>query len=74
LGQLISGSCIDGFNQVFFLITFLNSQTKEISEIKIDRLTLSTLYFIRESKLFLGLVFRIKFLKFSKKIVIQKKI
>lgn len=73
LGQLLSGNCIDGPTQVCFLINFLHLNSKKISEIKVKNLTLSTIYFLREVKLSLGPIFRIKFLKVSKKIVIQKK-
>lgn len=73
LEQLVSGNCIDGNNQVFFLINFLGITSKEESEIKVKKLTLSTIYFLRETKLILGSLFKIKYLKESKKIIIQKK-
>jgi RNA 3'-terminal phosphate cyclase-like protein len=73
LEQLVSGNCIDGNNQVFFLINFLGTTSKDESEIKVKKLTLSTIYFLRETKHILGSLFKIKYLKESKKIIIQKK-
>mmetsp|Transcript_79653 Transcript_79653/g.129149 ORF Transcript_79653/g.129149 Transcript_79653/m.129149 type:complete len:350 (-) Transcript_79653:1725-2774(-) len=73
LEQLISGSCVDGVTQVPLLINFLNEKSKKTIEVKVKNLTLSSIQFLREVKLILGPVFGIKFLKDSKKIVIQKK-
>ena len=70
--EIITGNCVDGHNQVFFLINFLGINSGKNSEIKVKKLTLSTIYFLRETKLILGSFFKIKYLKESKKIIIQK--
>ena len=46
LEQFINGNCIDGYNQVFFFINLINASSKENSEIKIKRFTLSSIYFL----------------------------
>jgi RNA 3'-terminal phosphate cyclase-like protein len=72
LKHFISGNCIDAYNQVFFLINLINVNSKGCSEIKIKKFTLSSIYFLRESKFFIGSLFKIKFLKSSRKILVQK--
>ena len=72
--NLTSGCCVDNVNQIFFLVNLINAGSNQISEIKIKKLTLSTIYFLRECKFILGPIFKIRFLKHSKQIIIQKKI
>jgi len=74
MSYLISGCCIDNHNQVFFLINSLNVSSSRISEIRVKKLTLSSIYFLRDCNTILGPIFKIKYLKYSKNIVIQKKI
>ena len=74
MSYLISGYCIDNHNQVFFLVNSINVSSGRISEIRVKKLTLSTIYFLRDCNTILGPIFKIKYLKSSKNIAIQKKI
>ena len=73
LEQLINGNCIDKQRQVFFLVNIINIDSKKDAEIKIKKLTLSTIYFLRDTRYILGQIFKIKYLKDSKKIIIKRR-